>query len=415
VTVCGKLSRTAARCTEGPAVNIDQIYIINLCTPPAELIARLNQAGVPPGTRFLIFEAIDGADIGALEFEWRAPSGPAPNEIGRALSHVRIWRDAKKNGHQSILVLEEHFLPEAPLSSLPKPNAGWDLVLLSRAGASGKSFKPYVKATAATGVRAYLASARGVQKLLDGKLEDDVAPIDQYLSKMLPGLNAFATPKNALGQVPAEQRTKPTASGILDDADWDKWKATYLDPAMRSGEAELVTDEVGFRHSNIYEFPLFSPAFCSELVDLAEAKGLWSTGRHQYYPTDDTSLATLGLNRAYNRVLKEIVIPHIVKIWQLESDWDNATLENFIVRYKPNKQERLSLHHDLSEVTCLVKLNDAFEGGGTFFPRYGLCVTPRRIGNAFVHPGAITHRHGARPIYAGKRYISVSFMRPKDN
>ena len=395
-------------------MKIDLIYIINLHTPPADLIARLNQMGISQGTRFLITEAVDGTDIGTLEFAWAAQHGLPPHELGRSLSHLKVWRDARMSGHTSILVLEEYFLPDAPLSSLVEPPKGWDLLLLSRDDADGKGAKPYAKATTATGVRAYLLSERGIHKLLDGKLEDSVVALEDYLAAALPGLTTLATPKNVVRQIPRDQRPRTTAKGILDDSDWEKWKKTYLDPAIREGDAELVTDEVGFRHSNIYEFPLFSPVFCTELLALAESKNMWANTRHESYPTDDTSLTNLGLNRVYNRVLEEIVVPIAVDLWKLDNDWDRPKLESFVVRYRPNRQERLALHHDGSEVTCVMKLNDAFDGGGTFFPRYGLCVTPKRIGNAFIHPGAITHRHGARPVYAGKRYVAVSFMRPAD-
>jgi len=59
----------------------------------------------------------------------------------------------------------------------------------------------------------------------------------------------------------------------------------------------------------------------------------------------------------------------------------------------------------------VVKLNDEFEGGGTWFPKYKILSNPKRVGTATLHPGMVTHLHGARPIYAGKRYICVSFMR----
>ena len=36
---------------------------------------------------------------------------------------------------------------------------------------------------------------------------------------------------------------------------------------------------------------------------------------------------------------------------------------------------------------------------------------PQEVGTAVLHPGMITHRHGARPITLGKRYITVSFIR----
>ena len=89
--------------------------------------------------------------------------------------------------------------------------------------------------------------------------------------------------------------------------------------------------------------------------------------------------------------------------------------ENFLARYTTDRQSHLSLHHDFSHVTMVVKLNDEFDGGGTWFPKYNLLSNPERVGVATLHPGMVTHLHGARPIYAGKRYICVSFMRKESN
>ena len=76
-----------------------------------------------------------------------------------------------------------------------------------------------------------------------------------------------------------------------------------------------------------------------------------------------------------------------------------------------DRQSHLSLHHDFSHVTMVVKLNDEFDGGGTWFPKYKTLSNPEMVGTATLHPGMITHQHGARPITAGKRFIAVSFMR----
>jgi hypothetical protein len=146
---------------------------------------------------------------------------------------------------------------------------------------------------------------------------------------------------------------------------------------------------------------------------MAEAENKWTEGRHEFYPTNDVLLNELGLGDIYKRVIREIVTPLATHIWKLEGAWlANPTDETFMIKYSMDKQGHLSLHHDHSYFTCGVRLNDEFEGGGTYFPKYGVCVTPKRNGNAFLHPGAITHKHGARPIHAGIRYIIVSFIRP---
>ena len=45
---------------------------------------------------------------------------------------------------------------------------------------------------------------------------------------------------------------------------------TYLEPVILRREWELVVDEVGPQHSNIFEFPLFNQAFCDMVIGLAE-------------------------------------------------------------------------------------------------------------------------------------------------
>ena len=90
--------------------------------------------------------------------------------------------------------------------------------------------------------------------------------------------------------------------------------------------------------------------------------------------------------------------------------------ENFLARYTPDTQGHLSLHHDNSHITALVNLSEKdidYTGGGTWFWRQKyLSRSPQ--GYISVHPGNITHKHGARPVLSGKRYIIVSFMKNKE-
>jgi len=170
-----------------------------------------------------------------------------------------------------------------------------------------------------------------------------------------------------------------------------------------------MTEDIG---PNIAEFPLFTQEFCTELIELAETKGEWTVGRHEFYPTNDMLMEDLGMKEIYTRVIREFVAPLATWYFTLEGQgWDTVEDETFIIRYRPDRQGQLSVHHDYSSYTIGVKLNDEFEGGGTFFPKYQVNAMPKRNGNAFLHPGMITHRHGGRPVYSGTRYINVSFIR----
>ena len=47
----------------------------------------------------------------------------------------------------------------------------------------------------------------------------------------------------------------------------------------------------------------------------------------------------------------------------------------------------------------------------TYFPKYKININPKQIGVATLHPGNITHKHGARPVTKGTRYVVVSFIK----
>ena len=190
----------------------------------------------------------------------------------------------------------------------------------------------------------------------------------------------------------------------------------YLEPVILRREWELVIDEVGPQHSNVFEFPLFNQAFCDMVIGLAEERNAWMTDRHRAYPAVDVELGSLGIGEMYTRIIHDFVAPIAKSIWSLEGDWvDQPYAENFMIRYRREDQNHLYLHHDWSHWTMGVRLNGEFEGGGTYFQRLGMTMTPKRNGNAFIHPGMVTHRHGARPVWDGTRYILISFIRAAQN
>ena len=196
---------------------------------------------------------------------------------------------------------------------------------------------------------------------------------------------------------------------ILDTKDWESWKNKYLYKTTLSKQWDLLVDEpIPF----VYNIPLFNEKFCKEAIELAESLDAWTENRHDNYPTNDVLLPELGLDDIYNRLLQEFVYPLCIYKYSLEGKgWDNMVSENFLARYSTDKQPSLALHHDFSNISAVVTLNEEFDGGGTYFPYFKETLNPSRIGTLSIHPGQITHRHGGRPIYSGKRYIIVSFMR----
>ena len=159
--------------------------------------------------------------------------------------------------------------------------------------------------------------------------------------------------------------------------------------------------------------PLFTQEFCEKVREEAEYSKSWTTDRHEFYPTTDMLLETIAMDRIYYEVLKEYVIPASVYAFQLDGvGWDVMTSEDFLAKYVPDAQGHLSLHHDASNITALVTLSnfEEYEGGGTYFSHQKKLIKEKQ-GYVSIHPGNITHKHGARATTKGTRYIIVSFMK----
>ena len=191
--------------------------------------------------------------------------------------------------------------------------------------------------------------------------------------------------------------------------DKNKWISKFITYSARTKEWDLIVDEP---FNNCFSFPLFTPEFCTMIREEAEYSDSWTVDRHEHYPTTDMILQTIGMHDIYMEVLKEYVMPLSIYMWGLEGKgWDSMKSENFLAKYVPSAQGHLSIHHDKADITCLIQLSDLneYEGGGTWFRRQKELIK-NNIGYATLHPGNITHKHGARAVTKGTRYIIVSFM-----
>lgn len=198
---------------------------------------------------------------------------------------------------------------------------------------------------------------------------------------------------------------------------WDnkeEWTNKFITYSARTKEWDLIVDEP---FDSCFTFPLFTEEFCKKIREEAEHSNAWTVDRHENYPTTDMLLTAIGMDEIYNDVLKEYVMQLSIYLWALEGKgWDDMKSENFLAKYKPNAQGHLSIHHDRADITCLIQLSDLdeYEGGGTWFRRQKKLVKGP-IGYATLHPGNITHKHGARATTKGTRYIVVSFMENRES
>ncbi|MFN0120551.1 MAG: hypothetical protein ACKV2V_08620 [Blastocatellia bacterium] len=188
-----------------------------------------------------------------------------------------------------------------------------------------------------------------------------------------------------------------------------EWASHYLVNGVRSREWDLLVDEPA---ESVFVLPFFTETFCRELIEEAEHARCWVSDRHANYPTTDMELHQIGFQHIYYDLLQRYVMPLCIYKWAIEGrGWDDMYTEMFLARYTPETQGHLGLHHDYSHMTALLNLSDPaeYEGGGTWFWRQKTLVRSPR-GYLTIHPGNISHRHGARPTTRGKRYIVVAFM-----
>jgi len=430
---------------------IDKIYVIHLDPESVfdSMYERLTSLGAPEGTPYEIVKAFDGR-VNKLPEGYGVYSGwnlknsgndwwdrdVLPGEVGCVISHIKVWHKMLEDGVENALILEQDFESRKSLANLnfAVVRHNYDIATLGRS-----PFAPddediindqWVKPLAYYNAHAYILNKGGAIKLLNTNIKENLIPVDEFLPACQtehtrddirelfpPILNGFATREEFIKQTSNRETStteqiieQPTPQfEILDDSDWNMWLSKYVNPILVKGEWDLILDDLG---DNIYEFPLFTERFCTELIAMAEAKDNWTENRHEFYPTNDVLLEDIEIGEIYNRVLREFVYPLCVHVWDLHGDdWLKMNSENFMARYTPDKQAHLSLHHDFSNITTVVKLNDEFDGGGTWFPKYNKLSNPKRVGTATLHPGMVTHLHGARPIYSGRRYITVSFMK----
>ena len=366
-------------------------------------------------------------------------------EVGCALSHIDIWQDTYNDAREATLILEDDFRIDyqVPWNEVYELlDKGYDLIYLGRYKVTPDQEERdirfnhmWVEPGYSYNTHAYVLSKRGAKVLVENWVplyKQNLFALDEFFSVVigkthrsdiahqfadLPKLRAAAPKINFIAQeanrnsteinVVEETQIMSTSNHeILNATDWDAWCQKYINPYLLKGQYQLMTDEIG---PNIIEFPLFTEKFCKEIIELAEAN-TWVTDRHYFYPTTDQTMESLGMQEIYQKVLEQFVYPIWIWFWELDGeDWPKLGSENFIAKYDTLNQGSLGIHHDQSVITLNVKLNDDYEGGGTFIPRYKQTYQAKKIGHAMAHPGQITHKHGGRPVTEGTRYILVTF------
>ena len=448
-------------------MKIDYIYVINLTTYNNIIHDKIKDIPLHNQTPYYISPAVNGwvvfnnspslktANWWKIDSKYKFWNREVtPGEMGCTLSHYNLIKQAYSEGFKNILVLEEDFLStglfptQAELDSIPKDSS---IVCLDRNAMDPDTevrLNEYItKVNYTYNTHALIYTRKGMKEILDSPILDNIIAMDEFL----PAINGTSDREDAIRvfhntkfrayafnggyfrqtsnantnsltefnptsmdlttHIIEEVLSSPSSStsSLLDVSNWSEWCEKYIHPMVRKGEYSLLVDEPIV---NCYEFPFFTKEFCNEIILLAEGKE-WTKNRHEFYPTTDNLLEVLGMGEIYTRLLNEFIQPLAKWAYGLEgTSWDVLRDESFIIRYRADEQSHLSLHHDFSNLTTLVNLNPSeFEGGGTYFPKYKALSNPKQIGTMTLHPGNITHKHGARPVLSGTRYVIVSFIK----
>jgi len=201
------------------------------------------------------------------------------------------------------------------------------------------------------------------------------------------------------------------------------WQKKYVHPDYETVLHHVPFEQIEQPCHDVFWLPLTTPTFCRHLVEEVENLGEWSagknddprlTGGYENVPTVDIHMNQIGFEKQWLYFLREFIVPYNAKVFKGYHSEGKAIM-NFLVRYRPDEQDRLRPHDDASTYTINIALNIPgidYEGGGTRFIRYNCSVVKSRQGWILMHPGRLTHHHEGLVVTNGTRYIMVAFIDP---
>ena len=351
-----------------------------------------------------------------------------PGEAGTSLSHWRLWHHAYDKGYEKILILEDDFEVTAKFDpKLLETDYDWSLFYLScNFIEEPEELSEYhVKPKLTYCTHSYMLTREGCKLLIDQNFNHYIFAIDEFVSATF-----CEHPRGDLGYITRDtraialkkkhhmfrQKDQPTTGhkvydytkDFLRNIPYDEFVERFVTYSAKLKAFDLIVDEP---IPDVFTFPLFTEEFCERVIKEANESNKWTKDRHDYYPATDMLIKEIGLQWYYDRILKQYVYPAAIHMWQLTGKgWDVMETETFIIKYEESVQGHLGLHHDHADISCVLALNEGYEGGGTYFSRQKK-LHKGKTGHISIHPSQVTHMHGARPVSKGERYVTVSFCR----
>lgn len=179
-------------------------------------------------------------------------------------------------------------------------------------------------------------------------------------------------------------------------------EAEIVEEEKSKSFAYHVTDEYQEVAKDILITPLFTPEYCQEIIQRADALGKWQPMGGDKFPAQEIRVRELGM------------WDEIEAIWQdklgkiAESKWTPMAhiglRDAFVMRYAMETQTSLGFHTDASLVTGSVKLNGDYEGAELVFPHQNFENANVADGACLLFPSQVTHGHKVNPLISGVKY-----------
>lgn len=208
----------------------------------------------------------------------------------------------------------------------------------------------------------------------------------------------------------------------------------FIAPELLAPEPRLAVKKEA---PEIYSFPLFTPAFCQQIIEEVENTGVWvneptldtyqplhflgnrkedahrlgrplkkrprlRSGRGE--PDQCSPLCeTPGLADMVKDVADKHIAPMISALWP---EFDLKIYDHpYLLKYEAGLSKEMELHVDEEPLALICYLNEDYEGGGTSFPGFNYTTGKKPAGTALMYPGLDGHEHQGLPILSGTRYL----------
>lgn len=151
----------------------------------------------------------------------------------------------------------------------------------------------------------------------------------------------------------------------------------------------------------------FTSEQCKKIISLAEKNGQWQALKYDTFPAQEIRVKSFSeeLFRSIDEHFKNTINSAIENYWRPLLMY--GLRDAFIIKYSPETQSSLNCHHDASLVSGIIRLNDNYEGGDTYFYRQNYSNSNVPVGDIILWPGQVTHGHEGRPVTSGIKYNLV--------